>query len=260
MSLVAALCCSTSLAAVALWKKALTISGTMLAWLCCLIITVGGGLTGFAILLMTFAGTVAADKLAGKRADPLGVRRKSGSRGADRIFCNVGVGTIAMLLYLTTSQKLFLPVFAAVMAESLADSLASKLGPLSKKDPVDIITREKISTGLSGGVTTLGTLSEAAGALLIASLYGAGTGDLRGSLIVFFAGFTGAMFDSVLGSRVQLKYCCTVCGTVTEREDHCGEKTEKISGWKYMSNDMVNFSSNMYSLIISLLLSVVAAA
>ena len=214
---------------------------------------------GFGILFTTFAGTVIADKFAGGRVDPHGVRRKSGSRGAERIFCNVGVGTVAMLLYLLTSRTMFLVVFASVMAESLADSLASKLGPLSKRNPVDIITREEVTVGLSGGVTPLGTLAEAVGAAAIALIYGMGTESFTESIIVFLTGFTGALFDSVLGSRVQLKFVCPVCGTVTEREEHCDRKTTKISGWKHMSNDAVNFSSNFYSFTISLILALAAA-
>ena len=214
---------------------------------------------GFGILFTTFAGTVVADKFAGERVDPYGVRRKTGSRGAERIFCNVGVGTAAMFLYLLTSRTMFLVVFASVMAESLADSLASKLGPLSQQNPVDIVTREQVNVGMSGGVTPLGTLSEAVGAAVIALIYGIGTGSFLGSIIVFLAGFAGALFDSVLGSCVQLKFRCPVCGTVTEREEHCGRKTEKISGWKHMSNDAVNFSSNLYSFIISLIFALVAA-
>lgn len=259
MSMTVAMCCSTGLAAVAFGKRALTAGGTLLAWLCCLVITIGAGLTGFGILLLTFAGTVAADKIAGNRADPMAVRRKSGSRGADRIFCNVGVGTATVLLLMMTGEKMFLAVYAAVMAESLADSLASKLGPLSKKETMDIVTHKPVAVGLSGGVTPLGTVSEAAGALLIELFYGVTARDWGGAFVVLFAGFTGALFDSFLGSRVQVKYRCPVCGTVTEREYHCGTSTERKSGWRSMSNDAVNFFSNLYAFMVAFLLLRMAA-
>ena len=50
----------------------------------CLLITFAGGWTAFFVLAATFLLTVAADKLAGSRADPHGLRRKSGRRDAVR--------------------------------------------------------------------------------------------------------------------------------------------------------------------------------
>ena len=70
MSLPLALLLSTALAGLALWKKALTPAGTLLAWAMCRAICRIGGLPAFLILAVTFLATVAADRLAGKRADP----------------------------------------------------------------------------------------------------------------------------------------------------------------------------------------------
>ena len=62
------------------------------------------------------------------------------------------------------------------------------------------------------------------------------------------------MFDSVLGSLVQVKYRCAVCGMVTERETHCGEKTLCVRGARWVSNDAVNLMSNAFSLGVALVL------
>ena len=254
MNLLSALLLSTALAAPALWKRALTADGTILAWLLCVAITAIGGMTAFCILAMTFLGTTLADKFAGKRADPNAIRRKSGARDAWRIGCNVGVGAIAVLFCALLQDQRFLMVYAAVMAESLADSLASKLGPLSSQTPRDICTGRPVPPGLSGGVTWLGSFSELLGAAVIGAIYGVGTADWKGAAIVCMAGFLSAMFDSVLGSRVQVKYRCSLCGAITERETHCDTETVRVSGWRCVSNDAVNLLSNAFSFFLALLL------
>ena len=256
MQVLYALLLSSALAGLALWKRALTPGGTTLAWALCLLITAYGGGAAFAILAVTLLGTVAADRFAGERTDPNSVRRKSGSRDAVRVLCNVGVAGCAMLLCAITGWKGFLLAYAGVMAESLADSLASKLGPLSKSPPRDIITLKPIPAGLSGGVSLVGTLSELLGAAVVALVFSLGTGNPKALLTVTLAGFLGATFDSVLGSRAQAKYLCSVCGTVTERETHCGKDTRLTSGLRWLNNDAVNFLSNLFSLMLALLLAI----
>lgn len=90
MTLVPALLLSTALAALALWRRALTPGGTALAWALCAAVTALGGGTAFAVLAVTLLLTAAADRFAGGRADPNGVRRKSGSRDVWRVACTAG--------------------------------------------------------------------------------------------------------------------------------------------------------------------------
>ncbi len=255
MSVTVALSISTALALFALWRRALTQYGSLLAWALCLLITCAGGWTAFAVLAATFLCTVAADKLAGRRADPHGLRRKSGRRDAVRVLCNVGVGALSMALCLASGRAVFAVAYAAVMAESLADSLASKLGPLSGRQPRDICTGRPVPIGLSGGVTMLGTLAEALGAAVIAGIWTLGTKDLSAGVVVFAAGFLGAIADSVLGSRLQVKYRCPVCGAITERETDCGAQSARVSGRMRVNNDTVNMLSNLSAFAIAVLFS-----
>lgn len=254
MSLVSSLTASSLLALLAWRKRALTAFGSVLAWALCILISAAGGWTAFTVLTATLLGTVAADKAAGGRADPDRIRRKSGTRGAVRVLCNVGVGAAAMAIFLLSHRTAFAVTYAAVMAESLADSLASKLGPLSAAPPRDLCTGRPVPAGLSGGVTWLGTAAELLGAAVIAGIWGVGTRDLRAAIIVLAAGFFGAVADSLFGSRLQVKYRCPVCGAVTERETHCGLPTEKVSGLRHINNDTVNFMSNAAAFLIALLL------
>ena len=246
---------STALAGFALWKHALTMAGTTLAWAFCVTICCFGGAPAFLILAVAFLCTVAADKFAGKRADPLDVRRKTGKRDAARVFCNVGIAAAMILIFGLTCKAKFLLVYAAVMAESLSDSLASKLGPLGKGRTVDIYTLRETSVGLSGGVSRAGSAAALAGAGLIGALCllfdDAGA---KQSLLVAAAGFLGCLLDSVLGSLAQVKYRCPVCGMVTEREQHCGINTVRYRGCASINNDIINLLSNCFSSLLAVLI------
>lgn len=258
MSLPLALLLSSALAGLALWKRALTPAGTLLAWAMCLAICRIGGLPAFLILAVTFLATVAADRLAGKRADPSGLRRKSGKRDAVRVLCNVGIGTAMILLYGITGKPgpspSFLLAYAAVMAESLSDSLASKLGPLGKGKTVDICSFREVGVGLSGGVSGAGSAAAALGAILIGVLCLLFPGaDEKVALLVAAIGFLGCLFDSVLGSRIQVKYRCPVCGALTERDRHCDVPGKVERGWRWVNNDTVNLLSNLFVAVLAIL-------
>ncbi len=245
LQLPAALLLSSALAALAVWKRALTPGGTALAWLLCVIICLCGGLPAFLILAVTFLCTVGADRLAGERADPHGLRRKSGRRDAVRVFCNVGLGGAALLLGGLLREPGFRFVYAAVLAETLADSLASKLGPLSAGRTVDICTLRPIEKGLSGGVSLWGTTASLLGAALVGLLSLLFGWPLRRAALAALLGFAGALLDSVYGSLLQVKYRCPVCGSLTERERCCGAVTGRVKGLRPVNNDGVNLLSNL---------------
>jgi uncharacterized membrane protein len=54
-------------------------------------------------------------------------------------------------------------------------------------------------------------------------------------------GFGGMLLDSLLGSALQGKFTCRRCGTKSERRRHaCGDRTERIGGLAWLTNDGVN--------------------
>ena len=60
--------------------------------------------------------------------------------------------------------------------------------------------------------------------------------------------------DSALGSAVQAKYRCPVCGALTEKKVHCGEKGSLEKGLRIVDNDMVNFLNNLSGAVLALVL------
>ena len=76
---------------------------------------------------------------------------------------------------------------------------------------------------------------------------------LSGALLVAAAGFSGCLIDSILGSSIQVHYIDEETGKLTEKEkDEKGNKRRAVRGIKYFDNDMVNFTSGVFSFLLSL--------
>ncbi len=256
-NIVLSLVLSTLLAAVAIWRRAVTYPGTVLAWVLCVVLSFFGGITAFFALAATFIFTIIAGKLSGKKREKLEkkLHAKSGARDSAQVFCNVGLSAIMAAIYGLTDKDAFLCACGAALAASLADSLASELGILNKTPPRDICTFKKVQPGISGGVSPLGLAMSFVGAAIIGAVcLGWGRGVTMSALITL-CGFLAALVDSVLGSRVQAKYRCPVCGALTEKRLHCGQPGRLEKGLAFVNNDMVNFLNNLSAVILALLLS-----
>ena len=254
--LLLALALSGALAGLAAWRKALTPGGLALAGALALVICFCGGLAGYLALAATFVFTIAAGKLSGARRERVEKRlhAKIGRRDAVQIFCNVFTGAAMLMLWRVTAYRGFLWAYGGAMAASLADSMASELGVLSRRAPRDILTWKPVQAGLSGGVTALGFAMSALGAALVAlcfSLPADGPG-FACFLDVTAAGFFAAVCDSALGSGVQVKYRCGVCGALTEKPVHCSVPGAPERGVRWMTNDTVNFCNNLLGALAAL--------
>ena len=152
----------------------------------------------------------------------------------------------------------FAVVYAVALTECLADSLASDVGVLSKKPPVDICTLRPIKRGLSGGVSALGTLAAFLGSLSMSLFTLIFFGfNLKFFLSILIIPMLGITIDSILGSRIQAKYVCSRCGKLTEKPTHCSSPSTLTGGVKFITNDAVNFISNALSTLIALLVLII---
>ena len=239
---------SSALAGLALWKKALTTGGLILAWVLAVIITCCGGFSAFIVLAAVFVFTIAAGKISGKVREIVEreLHAKTGKRDAVQILCNVFVGALCLLLNALTRRDVFLWAYGGAMAASLADSMASELGVLSKHSPRDILTLRPVQKGLSGGVTLTGLAASLLGAVVIGGLCLLLRGAVPAILPdVAAAGFFAAVCDSILGSALQVKYRCPVCGALTEKKKHCDAPGSPERGLPRITNDTVNFINNV---------------
>ncbi len=133
----------------------------------------------------------------------------------------------------------------ASFACAISDSMASDIGVLQAAKPFDICSFRRVEPGVSGGVSLLGSgmalLSAAVYALLclcLASL------SLAVATIVALSALAGVLLDSLLGSLVQGKYRCSVCGRQVEKKICCQNPTGLISGLDCINNNTVNLISN----------------
>ena len=246
--------------AFALSKKTLTRGGIILAIALDIAVTVAFGNKGFVILGLFFIGSILIDKIKNKhknrgRDD---IAEKNDCRDYMQVLANGLPAFVFSLAYIVTGYRVFTIAFVASMAEAFSDTAASGIGAFSV-NTYDPFRRKSCEKGLSGGMSVIGTVASATGAFLIAlvayllRMFGFG---LRDMLLVFFAAFLGALFDSMLGSLLQAKYRCTVCGAITEKQSHCQCVTEKSSGFRIIDNDIVNLFSTTFAAVIAIFISI----
>ena len=236
-------------------KKALTKGGIIAALILDVLISVSLGNFGFATLLAFFAGGVAIDKFKKKHNNSgQNIEKKGSQRDSVQVLSNGLIPACCAVLYFISNNKIFLIAFVASLAEALADTAASGIGSFAKRT-FDPFRMKPCQKGISGGMSLLGTLSSLVGAALISVLALAFDKiTIIDSLVVLAAGFLGGVFDSCLGSLLQVKYKCPVCQSIVEREEHCGEKTEKHSGIFFVNNDVVNLMGTLFAALVSSIL------
>lgn len=241
-------------------KHALTSGGIIAALIVDIIISISLGNFGFVILLSFFALGLITDKIKkrhkckGRKAKNCG---KSNPRDHRQVLANSLVAAVCSILFLLTSNRVFVVSFVAAFAEALADTAASGIGSLSHK-AYDPFRMRPCRAGLSGGMSLIGTMSSIVGAAVISLIaYAFGMLSIIESVIVILAGFLGGIFDSLLGSLIQVKYRCTVCDEITEKAMHCNTSTVKHSGIRFVDNNFVNFMSTVFASVLASVLFII---
>lgn len=228
-------------------KKVLTRIGLATAILLDVVISVILGNFGFVLLASFLFGSVIIDKFKkrAKRVD--NVSQKGDCRDAIQVISNGIIPMMMAIMFAITQSGAFIVAYVAALAEAFADTTASGVGMYSK-NVFDIFKMKRTKHGLSGGMSVIGTFASFVGAFLIsliALLFG--VIDWVILLIATLSAFLGSVFDSFLGSLFQVKYKCEKCGEITEKTKHCGDSTQKISGFYFFDNDTVNLLSGLFS-------------
>lgn len=235
-------------------KKAFTVPAALSACVMLVIAAICSGWSGIVIVLAAYFTIFAVDMIVGDRSEKVtgAINQRTGARGIVQVIANALAATIAAVMSAIFKKPELMIVYAAALTECLADSLASDVGVLSKKDPVDICRMKRIKRGLSGGVSLLGTLSALAGCVWMFLISWIFFGlSVKLAVAVVLIPMIGIAIDSILGSLVQAKYECTVCGKSTEKTVHCGEKSRHVGGIRIINNDAVNIISNFLTAILA---------
>jgi uncharacterized protein (TIGR00297 family) len=275
--------------------RALTVGGAVAACLVGGTIFAFGGLAWAVVLVFFFVSSSALSFL--KSADERKQRaaqtfEKGGRRDAAQVLANGGVAAcLAALLPVSTvyGPLLFLlnarspnadnyvsevqfaafvlfAAFAGALGAATADTWATEIGVLSKRQPRLMTTGKTVLVGTSGGVTWLGTGASALGALalgLVAAAVALTDRSLASSYVVGFrpalivllsgmmGGIVGSLVDSLLGATVQAAYVCPTCGVPTESRVHrCGTPTQRVRGLAFVNNDLVNLAATLTGAIV----------
>ncbi len=212
----------------------------------------------WAVLLLTFFFTSSAlSRAFKKRKQGLNEKYSKGDqRDAGQVFGNGGLAAAFVLFhYFYPDSNIGWIGFAASLAAVNADTWATELGVLNPSPPRMITDiRKRVEKGTSGGVSLVGTLASLAGSALIAALASLFTAHWSLFIPITLAGLAGSLFDSFLGATVQAMYFCPKDNKETEKHPlhTCGTETIHLRGWKWLSNDWVNFACGVFGVVVAI--------
>jgi len=222
-----------------------------------------GGFIPSVLMVMFFVSSSIISKLKRKSKKKLEDMNEKGSRrDYIQVFANGGVAFILSIFYFFTGNFIFLIAIAVSFAEANSDTWASEIGVLSKKAPVSILNFKKLESGMSGGVSVLGTFAAFSGSTFIAIIFAllnviqfeSYDELLQIFILISLIGFAGSIIDSVLGAGIQSGYYDKDTDIYTEKEKSNGKKNTLIKGFKIINNDVVNILSNIITVIITFII------
>ena len=225
--------------------------GTMAGIMIGSIILIGFGWPALIIMMVFFTFSTFSTRLRYSYKRQLGFgQEKGGKRGWKNTLANGGIAASSALANFFLGGEIFFICFLGAMATSMADTLATEIGLLSKSRPRLITNlRKKVGAGTSGGVSSLGELMVVSGSLLIGILASFleffPMPILEVILIALSGGLIGSHIDSILGATIQSINRCLVCGAITESNNHHNKPTESFKGFRIIENNIVNFLSTL---------------
>ena len=225
-------------AALAAWRAgSLTAGGAAAGWLVGVVVLIGTGWAGGAVLAAFFvSGSVVSS---GERRNERQVLANGGPAAAGAL---LGILEPGLGLWIVTGS----------LAGAAADTWATGIGARSRTPPRLIGFGLRVAPGTSGGMTALGSAGAAAGALFVAAV-GALAGRAPALLpLGTLVGFAGMVADSALGALWQGRFRCPDCDEATERRVHrCGARTRHAGGLRWLDNDAVNLGATLCAAVLA---------
>jgi uncharacterized protein (TIGR00297 family) len=279
---VGALGAASGIAALARWRRALTVDGMVAATMLGTVVFGRGGWSAAAALNTFFASSSVLSRVGqGRRGRP-GVlaQAKGAERDAWQVLANGGAAALALL----GPEPVASGAFLGAVATAAADTWATELGLLAGQSPRLVTSLRRVPAGTSGGVTVAGLLASAAGGATVgcAALVTPRRGDARGvdwyvggarggdasgvgwkvgvgTLGWSLVGVVGALVDSLLGATLQARYWCAECQAPTEHATHarCGLPATLVGGQRWVTNDVVNVLATTTGALLGALLTMI---
>ena len=250
-----------AIAAIAYQHGSLSTSGAVGAIITGTMIFSFGSLTWAALLITFFVTSSALSHYKELSKESIAEKfRKGNRRDIWQVLANGGWGAAIALVFAFHPHPILFSAFVGSIATVNADTWATELGVLSKKQPRLITNGSIVETGTSGAITPFGTFAAFCGSLLIGFIAFSFSliednvfnklpfvPSMYLILISTLSGLLGSLFDSFLGATVQAIYYCDFDHKETESSVHsCGHKTRLIRGWRWLDNDLVNFIASVF--------------
>jgi uncharacterized protein (TIGR00297 family) len=170
-------------------------------------------------------------------------------RTAYQVLANGGLFALLVVRARSAPESIWGLGAVGALAAASADTWATEIGTLWGGTPRSIIHWRHTDTGMSGGITAVGSAAAIVGALAVgltaAALFGL---PLTGKLVVAatVGGAVGCIADSIIGATLQARRWCEHCKEWTERRVHpCSYRTVHAAGYRWMSNDLVNTTATV---------------
>lgn len=232
--------------------RALTRGGALAAFVVGAIVFGVGGWRGALVLLTFFVPSTLLSRLGRARKRAAMSDAKSGPRDARQVLANGAIAAVCLLLSAwTPAIAVFAVAFAGALAAASADTWGTEIGTLSRETPRSIVTFAPVESGMSGGITLLGSIATLAGAICVAGV--AYATSIAAFWPVAIAGIAGAFADSLLGATLQERRWCPNCRQDCESNPHrCGTQTQRRRGFAWLENDAVNFAATLTGALIAI--------
>ncbi len=212
--------------------KKLTLAAAITGGILGVLIYIGAGFTGIAMVAAFFVlGTVATSWQMQKKEQLTLAEKNAGRREWTQVIANAGVAALAgsMSYFFPGHEVLWHVLMAASLSSATADTLSSELGNIYGKRYYNILTFKHDMQGENGVVSLEGTLAGVCGSIIIAIIYSIGfTANAYLFFVIVISGTIGNIFDSLLGASFERK--------------------------QYLSNDAVNFLNTLMAALVAFFL------
>ena len=223
--------------------KLITLGGSIFSFIVGFIIYYYGGLYSYIALILFFTSSNIIELFRKNK-----IKKDISPRTYKQVLSNGLIPSILAIIYFATSYKIYLFMLFISLAGSNSDTWSGEIGKYSKNKVKYILSKKVVEKGISGGVTSLGIIGGFLGSLVI-SLVSLFKFDVNISIVILLLGFSNTIIDSILGEKLQGLYI-DKNKKITERYN---TKYKKLKGYRFFTNNKVNFFTSIILLILSYL-------